>query len=157
MLLTARSRGRSGYGSLLSYPGVVAASFDFTTRRGGLSRPWGGVLAFVYPLALTALALSVGFRRVGDMTDFATSLLATLQLLIAAPTAWIFTVDFIDAGALLVITSALATSLPLWYVLGARLAYTARGWGDWVRRYVVVCLVWSAFNVVAVVLIGSLP
>lgn len=135
----------------------MAASFDFTTHRGGLSRTWGGVLAFAYPLTLTALALSVGFRRVGDMTDMATSLLATLQLLIAAPTAWIFTVDFIDAGALLVITSALATSLPLWYVLGSRLAYTARGWGDWLRRYVVVCLVWSAFNVVAVVLIGSLP
>jgi hypothetical protein len=139
------------------YAVIVATSFDFTTRRGGLSRFWGGIIAFVYPLALTALSLSVGFRRVGDMTDMATSLLATLQLLIAAPTAWIFTVDFIDAGALLVVTSALATSLPLWYFMGSRLAYAARTWADWLRRYIVVCVAWSALNVVAIVLIGSLP
>ena len=117
---------------------------------------WGGIAAFAYPIALTALALSVGFRRVGDMTDVAASLLATLQLLIAAPTAWVFTVDFIQAGVLLIITSALATSLPLWYLVGSRLAYFSRNWGEWLRRYVVICLVWSAFNVVAIVVIGSL-
>ncbi len=134
----------------------MATDIDFTSRRGGLPRIWGGIAAFIYPIALTALALSVGFRRVGDMTDVAASLLATLQLLIAAPTAWIFTVDFIEAGTLLIVTSALATSLPLWYLVGSRLAYFARSWGDWMRRYVVICLVWSVFNVVAIVVVGSL-
>jgi hypothetical protein len=134
----------------------VATDIDFAGRRGGLSRRVGGLVAFVYPLILTALALSVGFRRVGDMGDLAASLLATIQLLIAAPTAWIFTVDFIEGGALLIVTTALATSLPLWFLLGSRLAYFAHNWRDWARRYIVICLAWSACNVLVIVLIGSL-
>ncbi len=116
----------------------------------------GGILAFAFPLAMTALALSVGLRRLGDMTDIAASLLATMIFLVAAPTAWIFTVDFIEAGRLLVITSALLTSLPLWYFAGSRLAYYARSWGIWALRYVVLCVVWSALNVVLIVIVGSL-
>ena len=46
-----------------------------------MSRGIGGLAAFAYPLALTALALSVGFNRVGDMTDIAASLLATMVFL----------------------------------------------------------------------------
>ena len=138
------------------YSGIVATGIDFAGRRGGLPRRVGGLVAFAYPLCLTALALSVGFRRVGDMRDLAASLLATLQLLIAAPTAWIFTVDFIEAGALLIVTSALVTSLPLWFLLGSRLAYVAHSWRDWARRYVVICITWSAFNVLVIVLVGSL-
>lgn len=133
----------------------VATGIDFSARRGGLPRMAGGLVALAYPLALTTLALSVGFSRVGDMTDIATSLLATILFLVAAPTAWIFTVDFIEAGRLLVVTSALVTSLPLWYLAGSRLAYLANGWGTWVRRYLVLCVVWSVVNVVLVVLIGS--
>lgn len=121
-----------------------------------MSRSIGGLVAFAYPLALTALALSVGFNRVGDMTDIAASLLATMVFLVAAPTAWIFTVDFIEAGRLLVVVSALATSLPLWYLAGSRLAYLAAGWGTWIRRYVVLCVTWSVVNVVLIVLIGSI-
>ncbi len=120
-----------------------------------MSRTIGGVLAFSYPLLLTALALSVGFRRLGDMTDIAASLLATLLFLIAAPTGWIFTVDFIEAGRLLIITSALATSLPLWYLAGSRLAYFAANWGAWFRRYLVLSVVWSVANVVLIVVVGS--
>ena len=89
------------------------------------------------------------------MTDIAASLLATMMFLIAAPTAWIFTVDFIEAGRLMVITSALATSLPLWFFLGSRLAYYAPNWGIWVRRYMALCVVWSALNVVLIVVVGS--
>jgi len=134
----------------------VVTGIDFSTRRQGIPRHWGGFVALAYPLALTALALSVGFRQVGDMTDVAASLLATMQLLIAAPTAWIFTVDFIEAGALLTVASALATSLPLWYLMGSRVADFAVGWADWFRRYVAICVVWSALNVAAIVVVGSL-
>jgi hypothetical protein len=121
-----------------------------------LSRQVGGIAAFAFPLALTALTLSVGFRRAGDMSDLAASLLATMLFLVAAPTAWIFTVDFIEAGRLLVITSALATSLPLWYLAGSRLALVESHWSGWLRRYVVLCVVWSVFNVVLIVIVGSL-
>ena len=115
----------------------------------------GGVLALAFPFALTTLALSVGLRRLGDMTDIAASLLATIMFLVAAPTAWIFTVEFIEAGRLLVITSALATSLPLWFLAGSRLAYYARSWGIWARRYMVLCVVWSSLNIALIVVVGS--
>ena len=114
------------------------------------------MVALAYPLALTALALSVGLREIGDMGDFAASVLATLLFLLAAPTGWIFTAEFIDAGRLLIVTSALATSLPLWYMAGSRLAYFSDNWAIWLKRYLVVCLVWSAANVVIVVVIGSI-
>lgn len=115
----------------------------------------GGLVALIYPVALTALALSVGLRRTGDMSDIASSLLATMLFLIAAPTGWIFTADFIEAGRLLVVTSALATSLPLWFMAGSRLAYYADNWGIWLRRYLVFCVVWSVVNIVVIVVIGS--
>ena len=134
----------------------MATGIDFSTRRGGLSRRIGGVVAFAYPLALTALSLSVGFDEVGDMTDIAAAVLATMLFLVAAPTAWLFTVEFIEAGRLLVIVSALATSLPLWYLVGSRLAYYADAWTVFARRYVVLCLVWNAINVVVVVVLGSI-
>ncbi len=121
-----------------------------------MSRSIGGFAALSYPLAMTALALSVGFNRVGDMTDIAASLLATMLFLVAAPTAWIFTVDFIEAGRLLVVTSALVTSLPLWYLAGSRLAYYAPSWPSWIRRYLVLCIVWNVVNVVLIVVIGSI-
>ena len=89
------------------------------------------------------------------MADVAVSVLATMLFLVAAPTTWIFTVDFIEGGRLLVVTSGLVTSLPLWYLLGSRLAYFATGWGVWIRRYIVFCVAWSVFNVLALILIGS--
>lgn len=134
----------------------MATGIDFSTRRGGVSRTVGGFLALAFPLALTTLALSVGLRRLGDMTDIAASLLATMLFLVAAPTAWIFTVEFIEAGRLLVITSALATSLPLWFVAGSRLAYYARSWGIWALRYLVLCVVWSSLSVAVIVVVGSI-
>ncbi len=133
----------------------MTTGIDFSARVGGLPRWVGGIAAFVYPLALAASALSVDFDRVGNMADLAASILATMLFLIAAPTTWIFTVDFIEAGRLLVVTSGLMTSLPLWYLLGSRLAYFATGWPAWIRRYVVFCVAWSVFNITAMVLIGS--
>lgn len=90
------------------------------------------------------------------MADLAASILAVGLFLIAAPTAWVFTVDFIEAGRLLIVVSALATSLPIWYLVGSRLAYFATGWATWLRRYVVVCLVWSILNVLLFILLGSI-
>ncbi len=133
----------------------MATGIDFSARRGGLPRWVGGILALSYPLVLAAGALSVGFDRVGDMADLAASILAVGLFLIAAPTAWIFTVDFIEAGRLLIVVSALLTSLPLWFMLGSRLALFATGWAIWLRRYVVFCLVWSVLNVLLFILLGS--
>lgn len=115
----------------------------------------GGILAFAYPLVLVTGALSVGFDRIGDMADLAASVLAVGFFLIAAPTAWVFTADFIEAGRLLVISSSLLTSLPLWYMLGSRLAFAATGWMMWLRNYVIVCIVWSVCNVVLFIVVGS--
>jgi hypothetical protein len=134
----------------------VATGIDFSARRGGLPRWIGGLLALAYPLALAAGALSVGFDRVGDMADLAASILAVGLFLIAAPTAWVFTVEFIEAGRLLIVMSALLTSLPLWFMVGSRLALFATGWPNWIRRYVVLCLVWSVLNVVLFILLGSI-
>lgn len=133
----------------------VTTGIDFSERRGGVPRWIGGILAFMYPIALAAGTLSVGFDRVGDMSDLAASILAVVLFLIAAPTAWIFSVDFIEAGRLLVVTSALATSLPLWFLAGSRLAYFATSWVIWFRRYVVMCVVWSVLNVLVLVVIGT--
>ena len=134
----------------------MATDIDFSARRGGLPRWVGGILALAYPLALAAGALSVGFDRVGDMADLAASILAVGLFLIAAPTAWVFTVEFIEAGRLLIVISALVTSLPLWFTLGSRLALFATRWAIWLRRYVVFCLVWSVFNVLLFILLGSI-
>ena len=134
----------------------MATGIDFAARRGGLPRWVGGILGFTYPLVLAAGAISVGFDRVGDMADLAASILAVGLFLIAAPTAWLFTVEFIEAGRLLIVTSALVTSLPLWYLVGSRLAYLATSWALWLRRYVVVCLVWSVLNVLLFILLGSI-
>ncbi len=90
------------------------------------------------------------------MSDLAASILAVGLFLIAAPTAWLFTVEFIEAGRLLIVTSALVTSLPLWFMVGSRLAYFAPSWVLWLRRYVVVCLVWSVLNVLLFILLGSI-
>ena len=79
----------------------VATGIDFAARRGGLPRWVGGILGLLYPVILAAGALSVGFDRVGDMADLAASVLAVGLFLIAAPTAWLFTVEFIEAGRLL--------------------------------------------------------
>ncbi len=134
---------------------TVTTGIDFSARIGGLPRWVGGLAAFIYPLALATYALSIDFDRVGNMSDLAASILATMLFLIAAPTTWIFTVDFIEAGRLLVVVSGLLTSLPLWYLLGSRVAHFSNGWRVWIQRYAIFCLVWSVLNVVAMVLVGS--
>ncbi len=134
----------------------MTTGIDFTGRHRGLPRWVGGILAFAYPLILVAGALSVGFSRTGDMADLAASVLAVGLFLIAAPTAWVFTADFIVAGRLLIVTSALVTSLPLWYLVGSRLAFAANGWLAWLRHYIIICIVWSVINVLVFVLIGSI-
>ena len=133
----------------------MTIGIDFSARIGGLPRWVGGIAAFAFPLLLATYALSIDFDRVGNMSDIAASILATMLFLVAAPTTWIFTVDFIEAGRLLVVVSGLLTSLPLWYLLGSRLAHFSSGWGDWIRRYLVTCVFWTAPNVVVLVLVGS--
>lgn len=134
----------------------MTSDFSFTARRGGLPLPAGGALALVYPVTVTILALSVSFREIGDMGDLASSLLAALMFLIAAPTAWIFAIDFIDVNRLVVFLVGTLTSLPLWFFVGTRIALAADTWAGWLRRYVVLCLAWTAANLIVLILIGQL-
>jgi len=121
-----------------------------------LPRIVGGIAAWAFPIAVTVLVLRGSLRANGDMTDIATTLLGAMMYRVAVPTAWIFAVDFIEAGRLLALSTTLATSLPLWYLVGARLAEYSYRWAEWVRRYIVLCLVWSALNVGVIVVVGSI-
>jgi hypothetical protein len=134
----------------------VTPDFSFTARRGGLPLPVAGVFALVFPVAITVLSISVSFRQVGDMSDLASSLLAALLFLVAAPTAWIFAIDFIDVNRLVVILVGIVTSYPLWFFAGTRLALFAATWAGWLRRYIVLCLAWTSANIVILLVIGQL-
>ena len=46
---------------------------SFAPRTRVVPRVSGGILALTYPAVLIIVALSAGFRRGGDMTDFAAS------------------------------------------------------------------------------------
>ncbi len=118
------------------------------TPRTGLSRPLGGLAALVYPVVLVALAIRTGFGRDAGLDELAASFLAALFVLIAEPTAWIFSFDFIDAGRFTILFVGGLTSLPLWYLAGSALAAASNRWTDWVRRYTFVCLAWTVLNLV---------
>ncbi|MCL1593547.1 MAG: hypothetical protein M3132_04245 [Actinomycetia bacterium] len=129
---------------------------SFAPRRHGISPLIGGFIGISYPVLLTAISLSVGFRRAGDMGEFAATLAASVLFLIAAPTAWVLSFSFIDVTRFTVLVFGIVTSFPIWYILGVALA---RGSGDWlvfIRRYVVVCVTWTAFNLVAIAVVASL-
>jgi hypothetical protein len=134
----------------------VTPDFSFTARRGGLPLPVAGVFALVFPVAITVFSISVSFRQVGDMSDLASSLLAALLFLVAAPTAWIFAIDFIDVNRLVVIVVGTVTSYPLWFFAGTRLALFAATWAGWLRRYIVLCLGWTAANIVVLMVVGQI-
>lgn len=114
------------------------------------------MLALAYPVAVTMLSIGVSFREVGDMSDLASSLLAALLFLIAAPTAWIFAIDFIDVNRLVVFLVGMVTSYPLWFFAGTRIALAAATWAGWLRRYVVLCLAWTSANLIFLLLVGQL-
>ena len=110
----------------------------------------------VYPTILVAAALSVGFRRGGDMGDFAASLAGSVLFLVAAPTAWIMSFSFIDVTRFTILVFGVVTSFPLWFLAGSGLARGASRWATWALRYVVVCISWTAFNLFVFAVVASL-
>jgi hypothetical protein len=126
----------------------------FTNRKTGLPRPIGGAAALTYPLGLTVIAVNQGFGR-DSPAGIATAFLAAILLLMATPTAWIFVFDFIDVSPFTAVAVGVCTSLPLWYLAGAALADASGSWGQWSRRYVTLATLWTALNLLVLVLIGG--
>jgi hypothetical protein len=114
----------------------------------------GGAAALVYPTVLVILSMSAGFRAGGDYTDLATSFLGAILFLVAAPTGWLFAIDFIDAGRFTVIASAVVTSIPLWWMLGVWLARASDHWTEWTVRYLGVCLAWTVAQLLLLAVFG---
>ena len=137
------------------YADLVVGDLSFRAR-GGLQRVPGGIAAWSFPLLMTVIALGVDFRAAGGEEGIASGVLAAVLFLMAAPTAWLFTIDFIEAGRLTVVLSSLITSLPLWFLLGSRLAATAPSWGHFVGRYLRVCVLTAVATVLVVYVVGSL-
>lgn len=124
--------------------------------RTGINRRGGGIAALAFPLALVGLGLSVGFRGTTEVTDLATAILGAILFVIAAPTAWVFAIDFIEASRLTVVSIGVLTSLPLWYLLGSRLALRADNWPTWVKRYLLFCGLWTVTMMVLLVLLAAI-
>ncbi|MGI9529339.1 MAG: hypothetical protein ACR2NG_06465 [Acidimicrobiia bacterium] len=135
--------------------GAVQEEVSFAPRSRSVPPISGGILALTYPAVLIIVALSVGFRRGGDMTEFAATLAATVLFLIAAPTSWVLSFSFIEVTRFTVIVFGIVTSAPLWYVLGVGVARRSPDWMTWIRRYAVVCVVWTALNLVVFGIIAA--
>ncbi len=102
----------------------------------------------MFPFVLVVAALSVGFRSAGDMGDFAASLAGAVLFLIAAPTAWVLAFPFIDVTRFTVFVFGIATSALLWFGLGRGIANQSGDWIQWLRTYGIVCVGWTALNLV---------
>ena len=129
---------------------------SFAPKRTVLGRLRGGIASFVYPLLLVATALSVGFRKAGDLQDFAASFVASILTVIALPTVWFVSFDFIELTRMTVLVFGLLTSLPLWYLLGAFIGERSGSWGTWIRAYLSVCVVWTLLNFVVLAAISAM-
>ena len=77
------------------------------------------------------------------------------MFLVAAPTAWILAIDFIEAERFTILLFGAATSLPLWAIVGNLLAAISSSWRQWMVRYVAVCAVWTTLYVVVIGAIAS--
>jgi hypothetical protein len=123
--------------------------------RTGLHRGRAGVLALTYPLILIALTIGVGFRQGGGEAEFGASFAASVMFLVAAPTAWILAIDFIEAERFTILLFGAATSLPLWAIVGSLLASLSTSWRQWIVRYIAMCAVWTTLYVVAIGVIAA--
>jgi hypothetical protein len=132
----------------------VSSDITFTPRTG-VHRRLSGLLALSYPIAMMGVGLSVGFRGTTDTSDLATAILGAILFLIAAPTSWVFAIEFIEASRLTVITVGALTSLPLWYLLGVRLAIRAENWPTLVKRYAIFCGLWTVLVMVLIVVLAA--
>jgi hypothetical protein len=116
----------------------------------------GGLVAIAYPTVLVIVSLGVGFRRGGDMGEFAATVAATVLFLIAAPTAWVLSFSFIDVTRFTVLVFGVATSAPLWYLLGVALGRRSNDWLVWFRRYGIACVAWTTTNLLLIGTIAAL-
>lgn len=111
-------------------------------------------MALLYPLILLSLGgLTVSFRDSPQGSEVATATLGAIVFLIGAPTSWVFAFDFIEASRPTVMGVGALSSLPLWYLLGSRLALHADQWGLWLSRYASVCGLWTALTFLLIVLL----
>lgn len=133
----------------------VLRDLSFSTR-GGLRRVPGGFVALSIPIVLAVIALGADFRAAGGERGVATAVLGVILFLMAAPTTWVFAIDFIEAGRVTVVLVGLLTSLPLWYLIGVRLAMASASWSEYVRRYVMVFIVVAFATLFVVEVFGSI-
>ncbi len=90
------------------------------------------------------------------MGEFAAALAASVLFLVAAPTAWVMSFSFIDVTRFTILVFGVVTSFPLWFLLGSGLARGTGRWTTWTLRYVVVCISWTAFNLLVFAVVASL-
>ena len=72
-----------------------------------------------------------------------------------APTSWIFAFPFIDVTRFTVLVFGVFTSMPVWYLMGVALARRAENWTRWLRAYAIVCVTWTALNLVIVGILAA--
>lgn len=133
---------------------MVSQGISFVTKQG-LQRGRAAVLALSYPVLLMALAIGVGFRQGGGVAEFGASFAAAVMFLVAAPTAWVFAIEFIEAERFTVMLVGATTSLPLWALAGAGLARFCTNWRQWLNRYAALCATWTTLYVVVIGLVAS--
>lgn len=82
------------------------------------------------------------------MGEFAASLAGAVLFLIAAPTAWVLSFPFIDVTRFTVLMFGTVSASVLWYLVGVGIARRSLEWIEWLRTYGIVCVVWTAGNLV---------
>ena len=135
---------------------MASGNVSFAPRRASVGRTTAGLLALGYPLLMVVLALNVGFQKPGDLQDFATSFIAAVMFVIALPTTWFLSFDFIEVSRTTVVLFGLVTSLPIWYILGTSLAVRSENWGRWFRLYVTVAMAWTLGKMLLLAVVGAL-
>lgn len=123
---------------------AVSAGPSFSPRRAGPGPLAGGLAALLYPGLLVVAALSVPLVDSAVPGEPVVSRLASLLLLVALPTSWVFTLPFIVVSRLTIVGVSLVSSAALWYLVGRSLARRSAGWWAWTRAYVAVCLAWTS-------------
>ena len=86
----------------------------------------------------------MGFRKAGDLQDFAASFVASILTVIALPTVWFVSFDFIDLTRMTVLVFGLAHQPARSGICSAPSSVSVPGsWGTWIRAYLSVCVVWT--------------
>jgi len=139
----------------MTQAGDKAVDVSFAPKRTVIGRLRGGIASFAYPILLVVTSVSVGFRKAGDLQDFAASFVASILMVVALPTVWFVSLDFIDLSRMSVLVFGLVTSLPLWYLAGAFIGERSASWGSWIRTYLAVCVLWTLLNFALLALIAT--